>query len=369
MVRFRLMSASVVTVAAALGLPTTALRSTEVTSQMVAPRQFGYTGSQQSYLVPSGVMLEGVYVQGAWGGAYGGINQAGATVRALVPVTPGERLYVEVGQNGSYGGKATFGGGGAAGPPPQVVSGTGGEYASSGGGASDIRTCSAQAKSCSGGGTSLGSRLIVAGGGGGFGGGGNGGVPCAPTEAGSAENGQPLPKGNPLVGPVPIITAAGIVVPGLASNNHPKVETDNGVTDAAPGSDTPGAGGSMTGCGGGSSGADALSESVPGSTGSGPAGGNGGDASRLPPFSGDGCTGAECADAGPGGGGGGGYYGGGGGATGLDHCVSPTGACNSATYGQGGAGGSSFVSKKVLYPLLGGANGGQAKCSSDSRLR
>ena len=83
MVRFRLMSASVVTVVAALGLPAIALRSTEVTSQMAAPRQFGYTGSQQSYLVPSGVMLEGVYVQGAWGGAYGGINQAGATVRAI----------------------------------------------------------------------------------------------------------------------------------------------------------------------------------------------------------------------------------------------------------------------------------------------
>ena len=77
MVRFRLMSASVVTVAAALGLPATALRSTEVTSQMAAPRQFGYTGSQQSYLVPSGVMLEGVYVQGAWGGAYGASTKRG----------------------------------------------------------------------------------------------------------------------------------------------------------------------------------------------------------------------------------------------------------------------------------------------------
>jgi hypothetical protein len=352
---------SLATVAAALALPATALGSTEVPNQVaapnevVAPSQFGYTGSQQSYVVPSGVMLEGVYVQGAWGGAYGGINQAGATVRALLPVTPGERLYVEVGQNGSYGGKATFGGGGAAGSPPPVVSGAGGEYASSGGGASDIRTCSALAKTCAGSGTSLGSRLVVAGGGGGFGGGGNGEVPCTNQQAGSADNGQPLPKGDPLVGPVPIITAAGTVVPGLASNNHPKVETNNGVTDAAPGSDAPGTGGSMTGCAGGSSGANALSDSVPGGTGSGPAGGTGGDASGLPPFSGDGCTGNECADAGPGGGGGGGYYGGGGGATGLDHCVSPNGACNSATYGQGGAGGSSFVSKKVLYPSLGGA--------------
>jgi hypothetical protein len=152
------------------------------------------------------------------------------------------------------------------------------------------------------------------------------------------------------------MTAAGTVVPGLASNNHPKVETNNGVTDAAPGGNAPGTGGSMTGCGGGSNGTNALSDSVPGRTGSGPAGGNGGDASGLPPFSGNGCTGNECADAGPGGGGGGGYYGGGGGATGLDHCVSPTGACNSATAGQGGAGGSSFVSKKAEYPTLGGAN-------------
>jgi hypothetical protein len=352
--KFRLMWTGVVTVAAALGLPVTALGSP--VPKMAPPSLFRYTGSQQTYVVPSGVVLEGVYVQGAWGSENGDFGQAGANLRGLLPVRPGERLYVEVGQNGSYNGKATFGGGGAAGAAPPVVAGGVGEYASSGGGASDVRSCSALAKSCPGGGTSLGSRLIVAGGGGGWGGGGNGQVPCTTQQAGGAENDQPLPKGDPLLGPVPIAIPAGIVVPGLASNDHPRVETNNGVTDAAPGSAGPGAGGSMAGCGGGSNGQNALSDSVAGSSGSGTNGGTGGDASGLPPFSGDGCTGTECADAGPGGGGGGGYFGGGGGATGLDRCVSPSGACNSATYGQGGAGGSSFASKRILYPLTAGAS-------------
>ena len=51
--------------------------------------------------MPPRVMLEGIYVQRAWGGEYGGINRAGATIRGLFARTPGERLYVEAGQNGS----------------------------------------------------------------------------------------------------------------------------------------------------------------------------------------------------------------------------------------------------------------------------
>lgn len=72
--------------------------------------------------MPPRVMLEGVYVQRAWGGEYGGINQPGATIRGCLAVTPGERLNVEACQNGSYAGKATFGGGGPDGLPPPVVS-------------------------------------------------------------------------------------------------------------------------------------------------------------------------------------------------------------------------------------------------------
>ena len=73
---------------------------------------------------------------------------------ATIPVTPGETLYANVGQNGQVGvnAPATFGGGGSA-----NVSG----YApgASGGGASNIRTVSGD----------LSSRLLVAGGGGGCG--------------------------------------------------------------------------------------------------------------------------------------------------------------------------------------------------------
>ena len=179
--RLRLGSALVVCLAAALALPAAALG-------FAAPTQFGSTGTEQSYTVPSGVMVEGVTVQGAWGGstdpqppAVQGIFAAGATLQGYLATSPGATLYAEVGQNGTAGGGPTFGGGGAAGgPPPGVpnctLSGSdmsvpcSGAWAGSGGGASDVRTCSELAASCPGGGTSADSRLIVAAGGGGEGG-------------------------------------------------------------------------------------------------------------------------------------------------------------------------------------------------------
>ncbi|HTX00543.1 MAG TPA: hypothetical protein VMD59_17315, partial [Acidimicrobiales bacterium] len=72
--RLRRVSASMVVVAAALALPGVARGSTPPLPEVASPRQFGYTGSQQTYVVPSGVMAEGVYVQGAWGGQDGGVN-------------------------------------------------------------------------------------------------------------------------------------------------------------------------------------------------------------------------------------------------------------------------------------------------------
>ena len=122
--------------------------------------------------------------------------------------------------------------------------------------------------------------------------------------------------------------------------------------------------GCLSGCSsGGGNPTLTFSDSVAGSPGSGPNGGAGGDASGLPAFTGMGCTGTECADAGPGGGGGGGYFGGGGGATGYDACfataTSPpsSGPCNDAGPGQGGAGGSSFAANAVQFPRAPGVLG------------
>ncbi|HTX10401.1 MAG TPA: hypothetical protein VME22_17390 [Solirubrobacteraceae bacterium] len=318
---------------------------------MAGPTTLTYTGGEQPYVVPSGVQLLGVLVQGAWGGADNGVNENGAGVEGILPVSPGETLYGEVGQNGSYGGGATFGGGGAAGAPPPTVSGGIGEFASSGGGASDVRTCSMSALSCPGGGTSVGSRVIVAGGGGGVGGGGNSNAPTCAGPGGfgaGADNNQPLPGGDAADGPLPVVTAAGLVVPGLTSST-----TASGTTPPGYGSSFAGAGGVLSGCSSGTNPTTTFSDSVAGSSGSGPNGGAGADASGLPAFVGDGCTGTECGDAGPGGGGGGGYFGAGGGATGYDECVnSSSGACNSEGAGMGGAGGSSFFANQVEYPRV-----------------
>ena len=119
--RLRLVSALVVVVAAALGLPALAWG-------LAGPTQFTPTGHQQVYKVPSGVGLEGVVAVGGWGGstdpqppASQGVFAAGATVQGYLATTPGETLYAEVGQSGTAGGGPTFGGGGAAGGPPPGV--------------------------------------------------------------------------------------------------------------------------------------------------------------------------------------------------------------------------------------------------------
>ena len=330
----------------------------------IAPKVlFSYTGQEQSYVVPSGVAMVGVAAVGGHGGQFseGGGREGG--VGALLPVTPGEPLFAEVGAAGVYAGGPVFGGGGAAGAPPPVVcmsSGTpcGQVYASSGGGASDVRTCSILAATCTGGVTSAATRLIVGGGGGGEPGSGNGpDVECVGNGAtGSASNFQ-YPPGNPGGGhPAPIVTAAGIVYPA----NYLPDTSQSGITPAGNGSDVPGFGGSQAGC---TSGSVTFSDSVAGSTAVGGLGGTGGDASSLGPmYSGCVLSSNNCLDAGPGGGGGGGYFGGGGGATGLDKSSGGCGVCNGAGSGLPGGGGSSFTSNQTLAPvdesnLLGAGNG------------
>jgi len=311
---------------------------------------FSYTGAEQTYTVPPGVVLVGLAAVGGHGGdnAEGGGREGG--VGALAPVTPGQKLYAEVGAAGVYGGDAMFGGGGAGGAPPPVVticsngSPCSGDYASSGGGASDVRTCSMSAVSCPGGVNSSATRLIV-GGGGGRGGSGNApSVTCGASSGGGGANNFQYPPGNASNGPVPIVTSAGTVYPG-----RPTTDAGSpGVTPAGGGTAAAGTGGRQAGCStGGSTG---MTDSIAGSDAVGGVGGTGGDASSLGPKA-TSCSGNTCSDAGPGGGGGGGYFGGGGGATGLDQPTGNCGACNAAGSGQGGGGGSSFVSSKTQDPI------------------
>lgn len=210
---------------------------------------FHFTGSKQSFKVPSGVTQLTVVARGAEGGGvsgslsyqqffYGGI---GGRVYAQIPVKPGETLYVYVGGYGSRNGG--FNGGGSGGSSGSSIVGF------NGGGASDVRE----------GGNKLTNRVIVAAGGGGQ---GNGWSSYLDGGGG---------KGGGLVGG-----------PGFSAY-------DNG-----------GAGGSQTQ--GGAGGKAAGPNGHPGDNGSLGLGGTGGNG---------GATTHEGGSAG--GGGGGGYYGGGGG--------------------------------------------------------
>ncbi|HUO37117.1 MAG TPA: hypothetical protein VMU34_04400, partial [Mycobacterium sp.] len=326
------------------------------TGGLAPARQFAYTGHEQTYTVPPGVVMLGVAVEGGHGGQAG--DQAGegggrdGGVGALLPVKPHQKLYIEVGAAGTYNGGPVFGGGGKAGAPPPVVgrdaSGAPNHsvYASSGGGASDVRTCGLTAAKCPGGIASASTRLIVGGGGGGEAGSGNGPqVTCSANTGGGRANSFQFLPGNAGAGPLPIVTAAGTVYPGYPTSDA----GSKGVTPAGGGSTKPGTGGAQAGCSAGTS--IHYTDSVAGKPASGPVGGSGGDASSLGPMDPTCGSNNSCFDAGPGGGGGGGYFGGGGGATGLDKTSGNCGVCNSAGAGQGGGGGSSFVARELRYPV------------------
>jgi hypothetical protein len=123
---------------------------------------YGYTGGEQMFTVPVGITSVQVTAIGAAGGADDNGNPGGKGAKVtgtLTGLTPGQTLYVEVGQAPDtastprgFNPPGAFNGGGAPGY---------GNVAGAGGGASDVRTI---ASADSG---SLASRLIVAGGGGG----------------------------------------------------------------------------------------------------------------------------------------------------------------------------------------------------------
>jgi hypothetical protein len=129
---------------------------------------FTYTGQEQLYTVPAGITIVGVRAVGADGGGSTGFVTGGhgGVVEADLTVSPGEQLYLEVGQAGQ-GPPDGAGGNGGGGPGGNE----GPENAYGGGGASDVRTvsCGAGPVGCPSDGVSLASRMLVAGGGGGEG--------------------------------------------------------------------------------------------------------------------------------------------------------------------------------------------------------
>ncbi|MDB2617721.1 autotransporter outer membrane beta-barrel domain-containing protein [Candidatus Pelagibacter bacterium] len=126
---------------------------------------FSYTGAQQSWTVPSGVTSITVDAYGAGGGdSSGNSGGNGARVQTTLTVTPGDILYIYVGEtgwdaaNGSTP-STSFNGGGKGGQ-----SNIGTRSGGSGGGQTDIRTS-----------TSTSDIIMVAAGGGGASAAGNGG--------------------------------------------------------------------------------------------------------------------------------------------------------------------------------------------------
>src|ERR1700683_1409154 len=117
-----------------------------------SPMNFAPSGTEQCFTVPNGVRQIQAGLVGGSGGF--GFNPTaaspaggnGAAVVAVVDVTPGQVLYVDVGGNGlnggvfkppEKGGVGGFNGGGNGGPPDAGVNAP---PAGGGGGATDIRT-------------------------------------------------------------------------------------------------------------------------------------------------------------------------------------------------------------------------------------
>jgi hypothetical protein len=253
-------------------------------------QKFKYTGKEQSFMVPTGVTEVTVVAKGAsGGGAASGSYEAapglGGSLKAIIPVTPGELLIIYVGGEGGHG-YGGFNGGGAPGNS-EGYSGSGG------GGASDVRQ----------GGTTLSNRVFVAGGGGGKG----SGVPYSSYSGGAGGSGGGKTGG-----------------PGETGGGYPPGYGGGG------GSQSSGGSGGRGGVGEGSMGCNGQQ----GYMGSRGAGGDGG-------INGCGFPG--------GGGGGGYYGGGGGGGSAFFGCTNTGCNVGSNGGGGGGGGGSSFVEKSATH--------------------
>jgi hypothetical protein len=222
---------------------------------------FGYTGAQQTFVVPSGVTAVTIQAHGADGAGGGRCDAAagvGVLTSATIPVSAGETLAIFVGGMGGAcaygGGGAGFNGGGQGGASYADVGGGGG------GGASDVRL----------GGSALADRVVVAGGGagagtgffGGFGGAGGGSTGeggSALTAAGGGGGGRQAAGGS---------GGRGANGGGSGGGGASGTGGDGGFGDAGGG----GGGGGYFGGGGGG-----------GDGGSGDGGGGGGGSSFAEP--------------------------------------------------------------------------------------
>lgn len=226
---------------------------------------FAYSGADQFWTVPAGVIEATFTLQGAAGGTvfsgFGGEGGFGAEVRATIPVTPGERLTVIVGGQGRSG-IAGFNGGRLGGSNGLTWGG------GSGGGATTVLSSS-------------GASLLVAGGGGGAGSNGAGTAPGTGGDGGAADI-----AGAPGTASTPSTPGGG----GLANGGGGAAGTGT-VAGAAGGTGTAGMGGA------GGEQAVASAGGNGGGGGGGLVGGGGGGAG--------GSTDATTAGAGGGGGAGG----------------------------------------------------------------
>jgi hypothetical protein len=231
-------------------------------------KTYSYAGKEQWFTVPAGMKKLTVIAVGARGGGISDAQAFGGRIWAIVPVTPGEKLAVFVGGQGSraHGG---FNGGGVGATGPSCCQGYGG------GGASDVRQA----------GDRLQDRIVVAGGAGG-------------EEA----------FGDPSYGGIG----------GKGGGSVGEAGSDGYVGGSWAGG-FGGAGGSQRaggdgGRGGGYSSSGSYYGGDPGGEGSLGLGGTGGDGG-----------GGQSYVGGGGGGGGGGYYGGGGGGGGGGYGGGPGG--------------------------------------------
>ncbi len=223
---------------------------------------FSFTGSMQTWTVPSGVTSITVDAGGAQGGgdATNTTQALGGRVQATLTVSPGQVLNIFVGGAGGDGNLSSasaapggYNGGGSGGYYSTVPPGyTGG----GGGGATDIRI----------GGTTLNDRVIVAGGGGG------GGYTASP-QAGGAGGNAVGGNGNTGSG-ITAATGGGSAAGGLGGTFGGQPNGGNGALgiggNASTGNGIPGGGGGGYFGGGGG-----------GTTGAGPGGGGGGGSSYF----------------------------------------------------------------------------------------
>lgn len=235
---------SIAVAAAVLGPVLATVEATPATAIEVPP-PFVYTGQAQYWTVPPGVTSIYAELQGATGGAAGGLPSGGlgGRVTATVAVTPGTTLQIDAGGAGSdshcSGGQADGGWNGGGLSPPGWNNGCSG---GGGGGASDIKL--------------VGATLVIAGGGGGAGqsantlngAGGSGGGQDGSGQAGGTGNSSQAgwPPGSPGFG-----GPAGPPAPAPTNGAQPGVGANAGTSGSCGTGSGGGGGGGYFGGGAG----------------------------------------------------------------------------------------------------------------------